>query len=290
MRRLMDGKLVARHIKEDMIEQINKLNRRGLSPKLLIIRVGEREDDLSYEKGILKNCQALGIEAQVEVLPAEVNEETLKVVLTAANTEDSIHGIMLFRPLPPQINQDAIIRLIHPDKDIDCMSPENLVQVFEGESGSFLPCTAQAAIEVLKFYKVPLKGANVAVVGRSLVVGKPLAMLLLDEHATVQICHSRTKNMAEVTSQADVVIAAVGKAKFMDSGYFRPDAVVIDIGINDDGTGKICGDVDFEAVADHVQAITPAVGGVGAVTSILLLKNVVVACERSLKSFEVFMS
>lgn len=280
MSRVLDGKVVAQHMKADMIERINQLKMRGITPKMLIIRVGEREDDLSYEKGILKNCKALGIDAEVEVLSADTTSDTLKSVLTAANNDIEIHGIMLFRPLPPQINQEEIIKLIHSGKDIDCMSPENLVRVFEGGSKKFVPCTAQAAIEVLKFYEVPLQGAKVAVVGRSLVVGKPLAMLLLDEHATVQICHSKTINMAKITSTADVVIAAVGKAKFMDAGYFRADAVVIDVGINVDETGRICGDVDFEAVADHVQAITPAVGGVGAVTTTVLLNNVVLACEQ----------
>ncbi|MZQ96666.1 MAG: bifunctional 5,10-methylene-tetrahydrofolate dehydrogenase/5,10-methylene-tetrahydrofolate cyclohydrolase [Acidaminobacter sp.] len=280
MSKILDGKIVAQHMKADMIERIDQLKMRGITPKMLIIRVGEREDDLSYEKGILKNCKALGINAEVEALSADANAETLKAVLRAANIDDRVHGIMLFRPLPPQINQEEIIKLIHPGKDIDCMSPDNLVHVFEGGSKSFVPCTAQAAVEVLKFYEVPIQGAKVAVVGRSLVVGKPLAMLLLDEHATVQICHSKTKDMATVTSNADVVIAAVGKAKFMDAGYFRKDAVVIDVGINVDELGRICGDVDFEAVADHVQAITPAVGGVGAVTTTVLLNNVVLACER----------
>jgi methylenetetrahydrofolate dehydrogenase (NADP+)/methenyltetrahydrofolate cyclohydrolase len=280
MSRVLDGKVVAQHMKADMIERINQLKMRDITPKMLIIRVGEREDDLSYEKGILKNCRTLGIDAEVATLPADTSEASLKAVLTTANTDEAIHGIMLFRPLPPQINQEEIIKLIHSGKDIDCMSPDNLVHVFEGGSKSFVPCTAQAAIEVLKFYEVPLQGAKVAVVGRSLVVGKPLAMLLLDEHATVQICHSKTKDMAKITSTADVVIAAVGKAKFMDAGYFRTDAVVIDVGINVDETGRICGDVDFEAVADQVQAITPAVGGVGAVTTTVLLNNVVLACER----------
>lgn len=280
MSRVLDGKIVAQHMKADMIERINQLKMRGITPKMLIIRVGEREDDLSYEKGILKNCRTLGIDAEVATLPADTSEESLKAVLTAANTEEAVHGIMLFRPLPSHINTEEIIRLIRPDKDIDCMSPDNLVRVFEGGSKSFVPCTAQAAVEVLKFYEVPLQGAKVAVVGRSLVVGKPLAMLLLDEHATVQICHSKTKDMANITSTADVVIAAVGKAKFMDAGYFRMDAVVIDVGINVDESGRICGDVDFEATADHVQAITPAVGGVGAVTTTVLLNNVVLACER----------
>ena len=280
MSRLFDGKLVAKNIKEDMSVRICQLSEKGIIPKLLIIRVGERDDDLSYEKGILKNCRGLGIEAQVASLPAESDEASLSAALIAANNDDGIHGIMLFRPLPPHIDQEAIIRLIDPAKDIDCMSPQNLVKVFEGGSDSFVPCTAQAAVEVLKFYEVPLKGTKVAIVGRSLVVGKPLAMLLLDEDATVEICHSKTKDMAETTSGADVVIAAIGKAKFMDTRYFRTDAIVIDIGINDDGTGRICGDVDFEAVVDHVSGITPAIGGVGAVTSTLLLNNVVRACER----------
>ena len=160
--------------------------------------------------------------------------------------------------------------LINPAKDIDCMSPINLEKVFEGNSTGFAPCTPKAVIEVLKHYDIPLKGANVAVAGRSLVVGKPLAMLLLDENATVTVCHSRTKDMPSVTAKADIVVAAIGKAKFMAKEYFSENQIVIDVGINDDGNGKICGDVDYDEVIDKVKALTPPIGGVGLITTTIL--------------------
>lgn len=276
----LEGKHVVKQMREAIISRVTNLKRAGFEPAILIIRVGEREDDISYEKSILKNCERLGIKSSVTCLSEAVDMDTLKSVLSEANQNDLIHGIMLFRPLPPHLDQEEISQCITPEKDIDCMSPVNLERVFEGKSDGFVPCTPKAAIEVLKFYDIPLNGANVAVAGRSLVVGKPLAMLLLDENATVTVCHSKTKDMAKVTSNAEIVFAAIGKAKFMTEKFFRPESIVIDIGINDDGNGKICGDVDFDNVADGVAAITPAIGGVGAVTTTILLDNVVIACEK----------
>jgi methylenetetrahydrofolate dehydrogenase (NADP+) / methenyltetrahydrofolate cyclohydrolase len=280
MRIKMEGKPVVQHLRENIKNGVSKLEAKQITPTLLLIRVGEREDDISYERGILKNCELLGIKAYVKCLPADVEMAEVIKVIKESNKDTNIHGIMLFRPLPSQLNLDVLSNIIDPIKDVDCMSPINLEKIFEGSSTGYAPCTPKAVIELLKHYEIPLKGANVTVVGRSLVVGKPLAMLLLDENATVSICHSRTKDMPSVTAKADIVVAAIGKAKFMTEDYFSKDSIVVDVGINDDGQGKICGDVDFESVFEKVRALNPAVGGVGTITNTILLEHVVKACER----------
>ena len=274
------GKPVVESLRENIKSRVATLGEKNISPTLLLIRVGAREDDLSYERSILKNCDLLGIKNNVKQLPVEVTMEEIKKVFEEANKDSNIHGIMIFRPLPNHLDMEVIRNLIDPAKDIDCMTPVNLRKVFEGNSNGFAPCTPKAVVKLLKHYEIPLQGANVVVAGRSLVVGKPLAMLLLDENATVTICHSRTKDMPSVTAKADIVVAAIGKAKFMNEDYFSKDSIVVDVGINDDGNGKICGDVDFDQVFDNVKAITPAIGGVGLITTTLLLGHVVLACEN----------
>ncbi|MDR6997842.1 tetrahydrofolate dehydrogenase/cyclohydrolase catalytic domain-containing protein [Neobacillus niacini] len=276
----LEGKPVVQFLRENIKSRVRVLEENGVFPTLLLIRVGEREDDIFYEKSILKNCDLLRIKGMVKQLPSSVSMDELTKVFKDVNHDSAIHGIMIFRPLPDHLDLDIIRNLIDPVKDIDCMSPVNLEKVFEGNSTGFAPCTAKAVIEILKYYDIPLKGANVVVAGRSLVVGKPLAMLLLDENATVSICHSRTKEMPAVTANADIVVAAIGKAKFMTEEYFKENSIVVDVGINDDDTGKICGDVDFDAVLDKVKAITPATGGVGIITTTILLDHVVQACEK----------
>lgn len=276
----LTGKPVVESLRENIKSRVATLGEKNIQPTLLLIRVGEREDDLSYERSILKNCDLLGIKINVKQLPVEITMEEIRTVFAEANKDSNIHGIMIFRPLPDHLDPEEIRNLIHPAKDIDCMSPINLEKVFEGNSDGFAPCTPKAVIELLKHYEIPLKGANVVVAGRSLVVGKPLGMLLLDENATVTICHSRTQDMPSVTAKADVVVAAIGKAKFMNEDYFSEDSIVVDVGINDDGNGSICGDVDFDNVFNQVKAITPAIGGVGLITTTLLLGHVVQACEN----------
>jgi len=275
----LEGKPVVQFLREGMKHRISRLYEQGVVPAMSIIRVGEREDDISYERGILKSCTVLGIKSQVKCLPADVTLKEVTDVIEACNKDENIHGIMLFRPLPKQLDIEVIRNVIDPAKDIDCMSPENLEKVFEGNTEGFVPCTAKAVVELLKFYDITLQGANVVVAGRSLVVGKPLTMLLLDQNATVTVCHSRTKMMPSVTSKADIVVAAIGKAKFMNDEYFNRDSIVIDVGINDAGDGTICGDVDYELVFDKVKAITPTIGGVGAITTTILLSHVIKACE-----------
>lgn len=275
----LTGKPVAEHLRADIKARVAALNERNIVPAITIIRVGNKEDDVFYERSILKNCSLLGIRGRVKEFPEDVSPEELISTIENANDDDNIHGIMMFRPLPGHLNEKEVVEKINPDKDIDGMTPANLEKIFEGVGGGFSPCTPKAAIEMLKYYNIPLQGANVLVAGRSLVVGKPLAMLLLKENATVTICHSRTKNMESIASRADLVVAAIGRAKFMDEGFFTESSIVIDVGVNYDENGKICGDVDYDKVFGRVKALTPPTGGLGTITTTILLDQAVKACE-----------
>ena len=278
----LTGKPVAEYLRENIKTRVADLKEVDVLPKILIIRVGDKEDDVFYERSILKNSSLLGIDAIVRELPEDISMKELIAIIEDANNDNDIHGIMIFRPLPNHLNEKEILEKLNPKKDIDGMTPVNLEKIFEGDSSGFSPCTPKAVIEMLKYYDIPLKGSNVVVVGRSLVVGKPLSMLLLDKDATVTICHSKTKDIKSITSKADIVVAAVGKAKYMDEDFFTESSIVIDVGVNDDGNGKICGDVDYESVFGKVKAITPASGGIGAITTTILLDQVVKACELML--------
>ena len=275
----LTGKPVVEHLRGNIKARVAELKDRNIVPTILIIRVGNKEDDVFYERSILKNCSILGIEGRVNELPKNVLMEELTKIIEDANDDNSIHGIMMFRPLPEHLNQKEILEKMNPKKDIDGMTPVNLEKIFEGDDSGFSPCTPKAVIEMLKYYDIPLQGSNVVVAGRSQVVGKPLAMLLLKENATVTICHSKTKNMSSITSNADIVVAAIGKAKFMNEEYFTESSIVIDVGVNDDGNGKICGDVDYDNTFGKVKALTPPTGGVGTITTTILLEQAVKACE-----------
>jgi len=278
---VLKGKPVVDSLRGDLKHRIGALKNRGINPSILILRVGEREDDISYEKGILKNCDLIGLANRRDVLSKNITTAELIKKIQHANKDSLVHGIMLFRPLPKHIDEELVCRSIAPFKDIDCMNPVNLEKVFQGGGRGIAPCTPQAVVTLLKHYEIPLNGANVAVVGRSTVVGKPLAMLLLDENATVTICHSKTKDLPGVTRNADIVVAAVGRAKMMGADYFTEDSIVVDVGINDDGNGGICGDVDFDSAAEKVKLITPAIGGIGLITTTTLLSHVVDSCEKA---------
>ena len=277
---VLDCREAARSIKAEIAQAVQTLVDNGLRPKLGIIRVGARPEDISYERGILKNCEALGISCEVMELPADISSENFMEKLDSANKDKSIHGILMFRPLPAHIDEDKARHLINPAKDIDCMNPYNLAKVFEGDSSGFEPCTPAAVMEIIKYFGINLQGENVAVIGRSMVVGKPLSMMLLRENATVTICHSRTKDIKSVVSRADIVVAALGKARVIGADYIKPGATVIDVGVNGAPEGGICGDVDFENVKDIASKITPVPGGVGAVTTLVLLKHVVEAALK----------
>lgn len=276
---LLKGKPVADRIKEEIIKTVAECKNSGSClPKLAILRVGERSDDVAYESRVLKNCLELGIDVEVVVVDNNVCMVDFMAVLNRLNEDPGTHGILLFRPLPQQLDMEVVSRGIKPEKDIDCMSPVNAEKIFTGDKSGIPPCTPEAVIEILKHYQYELTGKNVVIVNRSLVLGKPLSMLFLAENATVTICHSKTKNLPQVTSGADIVITGAGKSKFFGIDYFNKDSVIIDVGINM-VNGSLCGDVDFKEVSESVAAISPVPGGVGMVTSMILLGHVIKAME-----------
>lgn len=279
MSQVIKGKSVADKISEDLIKEIEGLKANGIIPKLAIVRVGARPDDLAYERGALGRAKKVGIEAEVKELPEDISQEDFIKELRILNEDDKVHGILVFRPLPKHLDEDVIKYEIAPQKDIDCFSPVNEAKLLEGDETGFPPCTPTAVIEMLKYYNVEMQGKNAVVLGRSMVVGKPAALLLLKENATVTICHSKTKEMDKIASKADILVAAIGKGKFVKENYVGKNAVVIDVGINVDEEGNLCGDVDFDEVENKTSMITPVPGGVGSVTTSILAKHVVKACK-----------
>jgi len=278
--KLLKGSEVSKDIKQGIRNRIKVLEDKGRQPHLGIIRVGSDPSDISYEKSILKNCSSLGIQTRVNELKSDIDTAGLIEEIRKFNEDRAISGILVFRPLPKHIDEERVRIAINPAKDVDCMHPLNLEKIFEGDSTGFAPCTPKAAMEILSYYGVDLAGKDVVVVNRTMVVGKPLSMMLLEKDATVTICHSRTKNLADITNRADIVITALGKAKFFDDSFFKPDSIVIDIGISLDSQGKLSGDVDMEKVEGRVKMLSPVPGGVGSVTTSILMKQVVDAWER----------
>ena len=276
---IIKGKPVADQISETLIAEVSELVKEGINPKLSIVRIGARGEDLSYERGALKRCETIGIQTEVIELPEDIDQEGYIAKLHELNNDKNVNGILCFRPLPKGLDEEAIKYEIAPEKDVDCFSPINSAKVMEGDRTGYPPCTPTAVVEILKHYNVNLNGAKVAVLGRSMVVGKPAAMLLLNENATVTICHSRTKDLAKVTSEADILVAAVGRAKMVKADFVKEGATVIDVGINVDEEGKLCGDVDTNDVLDKVSMVTPVPAGVGSVTTSILAKHVVKACK-----------
>lgn len=276
---IIKGKPVADKISQELINEVNNLVKDGINPKLAVVRVGSRPDDLAYERGALKRCQTIGIETQVVELPENISQEEYINVIHKLNDDKKVNGILAFRPLPKHLNEDEIKYHIDPKKDVDCFNPINTAKIVENDKSGFPPCTPTAVVEILKHYDIDLSGVNIAVLGRSMVVGKPVSMLLLNENATVTICHSRTKNLPEISSKADIVVAAVGKAKMVTADYVKDGATVIDVGINVDDNGNLCGDVDTESLLEKVSMITPVPGGVGSVTTSILASHVVKACK-----------
>ncbi|MDA8233498.1 MAG: bifunctional 5,10-methylenetetrahydrofolate dehydrogenase/5,10-methenyltetrahydrofolate cyclohydrolase [Clostridia bacterium] len=275
------GKAVADAMKDELANKVQELKAKGIAPKLGIIRVGARPDDLFYEGGAKKTCEVIGMEYEVFEYPADVDQATFEKAVTDVGANKSVNGILMFAPLPKHLDEAKIRSLIPVEKDVDCMTLGSAAKVFADDLTGFPPCTPTACMDILKFYNVPLKGKKAVVLGRSLVVGKPLAMLLLREHATVTICHSRTENLPAVCADADVLIAAVGRAKMVKADFVKPGQVVIDVGINEDpdNPGKYVGDVDYAATEPIVDKITPVPGGVGSVTTVVLCKQTIQACE-----------
>lgn len=274
------GKEVTAALNERIKADVAKLQEKGINPTLGIIRVGENPSDISYERGATKRCETLGVACEKILLPEDVTQEELLATIDKVNKDDSIHGVLLFRPLPKHLNQSVIENALDPAKDVDCMTDGSMSGVFTGKKIGFPPCTPQACMEILDHYGIDCTGKKAVVVGRSLVVGKPAAMMLVKKNATVTICHTRTVDMPSVTREADIVIVAAGRAGVVDDSYVSAGQTVIDVGINVNAEGKLCGDVDYAKVEPIVDAITPVPGGVGSVTTSVLVGHVVEAAMR----------
>ena len=287
------GKEVTAALDEKIMGQVAELKEKGIEPKLCIIRVGENSSDISYEKGATKRCETLGVAVEKILLPEEVTKEELLAVIDKVNKDTSIHGVLLFRPLPKHLkaDQSEIENALDPAKDVDCMTDGSMSGVFTGKPLGFPPCTPQACMEILDYYGIDCKGKNAVVIGRSLVVGKPAAMMLMAKNATVTICHTKTVNTAEIAKNADILVSAAGVLNSLTKDYVRPGQVVIDVSINWDaekpnskgGKGAIAGDAVYSEVEPIVEAITPVPGGVGAVTTSVLVGHVVEAAMRTVK-------
>lgn len=266
-----------------IMKDVEALKARGITPTLAIVRVGERPDDLSYERGAVKRAEALGVAVAKCARPVDVTQEVLLQVIRDINVDSKIHGVLLFRPLPKHLDEALICNTLVPEKDIDGITELSLAGVFAGKPLGFAPCTPSACIEILDHFGVDCTGKKAVVIGRSLVVGKPVAMMLVKKNATVTICHTRTADLPAVCREADILIAAAGKAGMVGADFVRPGQLVIDVGINwNEQEQKLCGDVDFEAVSPIVEAITPVPGGVGTVTTSVLIGHVVEAAKRTL--------
>ena len=274
----LKGAAVSAKIKEQVETLLTDL--KGKTPKLAIVRVGERLDDLSYERGALKKMESFGLIGESFAFPQDITDEAFKEEFAKINENTDIDGILLLRPLPKQIKEKDIEHMIDPGKDLDGISPENIARVFAGDDTGFAPCTAEAVVEVLKANDVSLTGKRVAIVGRSMVVGRPLSMLMLKENATVTICHTRTEDLKETCKNAQILVAAAGRARMVDASFVGTDAIVVDVGINVDEDGKLCGDVDFDSLEGTASMATPVPGGVGAVTTAVLARHLVMAALK----------
>lgn len=278
--RIIKGKPVADAITETLIKEVSNLKIQGVIPNVVIIRVGAKGNDLAYEKGILKICSKIGIKVYVKELPEDVSQNQFIQELKKFNEDKSVNGIMVFRPLPEHLDESIIKYIIEPEKDVDCFNPINLAKIMSEDNTGFAPCTPCAVMEILKYYNISIEGKLSVVIGRSMVVGKPMSMLLLNKNSTVTICHSKTVDLSKVCSQADILIVGIGKAKMIDSRYIKDGAVVIDVGINVDEYGNLYGDVDMESCELKDPVITPVPGGVGSVTSSILAQHIVKACRH----------
>ena len=283
MAEILKGAPVAKAISQQATLRAAELTARGITPTLAIVRVGERPDDISYEKGAVKRCDACGAAVRHVILPADVSQDELISAIRSLNQDDSVHGILMFRPLPRHIDEAAVCDSIAPEKDMDGVTEGSMAGIFSGSGKGYPPCTAQACIEILDHYGVELRGKHAVIVGRSNVIGKPAAMLLLGRNATVTICHTKTADTEAECRRADIIVAAAGKAGVISADHASPGQIVLDVGINVTPEGKLTGDVDFEAVEPIVSAITPVPGGVGSVTTAVLAKHVVEAAEAASK-------
>ncbi len=279
--KLLLGTTVAKDKTEQLREKVEELHKQGIKPKLVMMRVGDKADDLAYQRSALSRMEKVNILSEVQEFSNDVTEEVFLRKLEENNQNDEVHGILIFLPLPKHLDLKKVKECISPDKDIDAISPINIARLMNAEE-CFVPCTPKAVMELLSYYNIPLQGKHVVVIGRSMVVGKPVSMLLLNENATVTMTHSKTTNLQELTKRADIIVCALGKSKFLTEEYVSSHSVVIDVGINVDESGALTGDADTEQILPIVKAITPVPRGVGSVTTVMLAKQVIESAERGL--------
>lgn len=278
---LLKGKPVADAITEKLRLEVEKLSKKGIVPTLAILRVGKREDDLSYERGAMKRCAQVGIEVKQVVLDGDIDNEQFLKKLEELNRDDGVDGILMFRPLPKQLDEEAATRLLAVEKDIDGNTQGSLAGIYANTGDGFAPCTAEAVMAILNYYGIEMAGKKAVVIGRSLVIGRPVAMLLMHKQATVTICHSRSKKIDKISRKADILVAAAGQMQSIDRNYIKEGQIVIDVGIHwDEEAQKLCGDVVTNDVEEIVAAVTPVPGGVGAVTTSILAKHVLEAAIK----------
>ncbi len=281
MAEILSGKPVSQAMTADLEKRIAALKDKGVEPCLAIIRMGEEPGDLSYERSIRRTCEPLGIKIELFALDREETQDAVLNCVKNVNLDNNIHGCIIMRPLPKHIDQALVCDTLEVGKDVDCITGKSLSCLMLGDKNSFRPCTAQACIEILDHYGYNLAGEKVAVLGRSLAVGRSLSLMLQDRNATVTMCHSKTLDLPKVCKENRIIVAAVGRAKMVNNDYVNQNHIIVDVGINVDENGKLCGDVDREAVESTVAAISPVPGGVGGITVAVLAQHVIEAAERS---------
>lgn len=282
MAQILKGKEVVDAVNEKLRAEVSLLKEKGVTPTLGIIRVGAKVEDVSYEKGAIKCAESIGVDVKKYLFKENITQEQLLNVIAAINLDLTVHGVILFRPLPDHIDDNTIRKALLASKDVDGITDQSMAGVYTGTDLGYPPCTPRACIEILDHYGIDITGKKVAVVGRSLVVGRPAAMMVLEKNGTPIICHTKTENMKEICKSADVLIVSAGQAKTIGPEYLNKDQIVIDVGINMTEEGKLCGDVDFDAAQNIVKAITPVPGGVGKVTTSLLMMHVIDAAKKTI--------
>lgn len=279
--KILRGKPVTEAMTSAIRSDVEMLKSKGVTPKLAIIRMGSRPDDIAYEQSLKRYCAAAGVDTQVFELCIDAPESELKELLFTLGCDKDVHGILPFRPIPTHIDEHVLKITIAHEKDVDCFGEGGFASVFDRRLSGFLPCTAEAVIEMLNFYEIPIAGSRSVILGRSMLLGRPLSLLLMDLDSTVTTCHSKTRDIASVAREADILVSAIGRGRAVGAEFVKPGAVVIDVGINDCGDGKICGDIDYDSVVNVAGALTPVPGGLGSVTTTMLVRNVVRACKIS---------
>ncbi|MGN1383156.1 MAG: bifunctional 5,10-methylenetetrahydrofolate dehydrogenase/5,10-methenyltetrahydrofolate cyclohydrolase [Eubacterium sp.] len=281
MAKVLKGKEVIAQLNDEVKQRSEKLQEQGVQPALAVVRLGERPDDLAYERGLTKRAEKTGVQVKSCVYPEDLSQEDLLKEIRALNQDPSVHGVLIFRPLPKAIDDKAVRAALAPEKDVDGITDASQAGVYTGSGEGFAPCTAEACIRLLKHFEIPMEGKRAVVIGRSQVIGKPVSLLLLSQNATVTICHSRTRNLPEVCQSADIIVAAAGHPGTVTRECLRSGQTVVDVAVNVGADGKMCGDADYDAALEIADAVTPVPGGVGTVTSTVLMDHVVTAAERA---------